>query len=218
MPAEPARPRAIIVTGTDTGIGKTVFSAMLTKALDGVYFKPVQAGLEDETDTQAVRRMTQLDSGHFAPEIYKLNTPASPHRAAELDGIEIDPEKLTPPAPARPLIVEGAGGLMVPVTRNLLQIDLFARWQCPLVLCARTSLGTINHTLLSLEALKARAMTLLGVAFIGDGNDDTERVIIEISGARRLGRLPWLDRLDAASLTDAFDAHFTRRDFIVDEA
>lgn len=205
--------RALVVTGTDTGLGKTVVSAMLTLVLDGIYHKPVQAGLEEETDTEAVRRMASLPADRVVPEVWRLTTPCSPHRAAELDGVAIDPDALHLPQVDRPLIVEGAGGLLVPLTRQVLYADVFARWGAPVVLCARTALGTINHTLLSVEAMRARGIPLLGIAFVGDEIADTERTIIDVTGARRLGRLPFLDPPDRRSLADAFAAHFQLADF-----
>jgi len=206
--------RPIVVTGTDTGIGKTVFAAALAGALDGCYWKPVQSGLEEETDSEAVARLSGLPRDRILPERYRLKTPASPHLAAELDGIAIDPASLVPPRLARPLVVEGAGGLMVPLTRDLLTIDLFARWRAPLVLCARTSLGTINHTLLSIEAIRARGIPLVGVAFLGDENADSERTIAAFGRTRRLGRLPRLADLGAPALKAAFAAHFAVDDFL----
>lgn len=161
----------IVVTGTDTGIGKTVFSAALVAALNGAYWKPVQAGLSGPTDSETVRRLAAADRDYILPEAYRLKTPASPHLAAERDGVELDIARLLQiPAPPRdaPLVIEGAGGLMVPLRRDYLQLDLYARWQRPVVLVASTRLGTINHALLSIEALKRRDIPLLGVAFIGD--------------------------------------------------
>src|ERR1700733_6055583 len=118
----------IIVTGTDTGIGKSIFAAGLTRLLDGVYFKPIQAGLEGETDTKVVQRLSGLPALRMLPEIWRLATPASPHFAAERDGVVIDPKRLILPMLDRPLIIEGAGGLMVPLTREVLYIDVFAAW------------------------------------------------------------------------------------------
>ncbi|MFT4277286.1 MAG: dethiobiotin synthase [Rhodopseudomonas sp.] len=203
----------IVVTGTDTGIGKTVFAAALAGALDATYWKPVQSGLEDETDSGAVQRLSGLPAERILPERYRLKTPASPHLAAAIDGIEIDVAALDLPDVARPLVVEGAGGLMVPLTREVTYIDVFARWRAPLVLCARTSLGTINHTLLSIEAIRARDIPLLGVAFLGEENAESEQIITELGRTRRLGRLPWLATLDAAALRAAFAAAFDPRDF-----
>ena len=203
-----------VVAGTDTDVGKTVFAAALVAALDGCYWKPVQAGLQGETDREIVRRLSGVPEQRLLPEAYRLGMPASPHLAAERDGIEIDVERLALPHTERPLVVEPAGGLMVPLTRRFLQIDLLARWGIPVILCAATRLGTINHSLLSIEALKRRAIPLVGIAFIGEEQADTERTIAETGAVRRLGRLPHLDPLDAASLRRAFDRNFRPADFL----
>ena len=208
--------KPLIVTGTDTGIGKTVVSAMLTLALDGIYWKPIQAGTADGTDRKRVAAMTGLPEKRFHPERHVLREPLSPHRAAELDGVEIRAETLDLPADIpsdRRLIIEGAGGVLVPINRQMLQAELFVRWQAPAVLCARTRLGTINHTLLSLEALKRRGIDVLGIVFVGDSMPDSERTIVEFGGVRSLGRLPILPVLDVNALQAAFAASFDRRDF-----
>ncbi|MBK8211146.1 MAG: ATP-dependent dethiobiotin synthetase BioD [Rhodospirillales bacterium] len=208
---------ALVVTGTDTGIGKTVVAAMLTLALDAVYWKPVQSGTADGSDTATVAALTGLGPESFVLERYVLTEPLSPHHSAELDGIEIDPHALTLPAAAadgRLLIVEGAGGLMVPITRRTLYIDVFQRWGVPVVLVARTALGTINHSLLSIEALRRRDVPILGIVFVGDSIPDTERTICEYADVTRLGRLPRLPELNAAALQAAFSAHFHAEDFI----
>lgn len=197
-----------VITGTDTGIGKTVFSAALAGALGLPYWKPIQSGLEEETDSEAVARLAGVP---VLPEAYRLITPASPHLAAEIDGTTIDPDTLAPPE--GPLIVEGAGGALVPVTRTLLYADLFARWQIPVIVCARTSLGTINHSLLTIEALKSRGVPIHGLAFLGEAMPDSEAIVPEMSGVRRLGRLPLLDPLTPETLATAFAAHFDPTDF-----
>jgi len=205
--------KAYIVTGTDTGIGKTTVAAMLVLALDAVYWKPIQSGTEEGTDRQRVQALTQLPDDRLLPERYVLSQPLSPHRAAELDGIEIKAEALVLPAFDRTLVIEGAGGLMVPVTRNKLQIDVFADWSLPIILCARTALGTINNTLLSIEALRGRHMRLHGLIFVGDDNPDNMRTIADFSGARILGHVPRLDRIGRAALLDVFARGFRREDF-----
>lgn len=206
----------IVVTGTDTGIGKTVFSAALAGALDGFYWKPVQAGLDEETDLEAVLRLSGLSRERLLREVYRLKTPASPHLAAKIDGVTIDADALTLPDVDRPLVVEGAGGLMVPLTERHMYIDVMARWRVPVVLCARTTLGTINHSLLSIEALRSRNIPLLGVAFIGDENVESERIICAMGGVRRLGRLPRLAQLTGETLRSAFASHFDVGDFLKD--
>jgi dethiobiotin synthetase len=203
----------IVVTGTDTDVGKTVFAAGLTRLLEGVYWKPVQAGLDGETDTETVRRLSGLDQGHFLAETWRLEQAASPHLAAEREGIELDSESLSVPVLDRPLIIEGAGGLMVPLNRRELYIDVFARWRVPVVLCARTRLGTLNHTLLSLEALARRSIPVLGIALIGDAHVDNERTLAAIGGVPILGRLPLPDPLTPESLRSAFGSAFQRKLF-----
>jgi len=205
----------IVVTGTDTDIGKTVFAAALTGALGARYWKPVQAGLNPygSGDAQTVARLSGVPSDHVMPEVHRLATPCSPHRAAEIDGLTIDPDLLTPPPCDEPLIIEGAGGVLVPLTRTYTYADLFARWGYPVVLVARTELGTINHSLLSLEALRARAVPVLGIAFVGDPHPDSEATIAAMGQVKRLGRLPRLARLDAQSLAIAFAANFRLSDF-----
>jgi dethiobiotin synthetase len=204
----------IIITGTDTGVGKTVFAAALAGALGAIYWKPIQAGLLEETDREAVLRLSGLSEERLLPEAYRLKTPASPHLAAEIDGITIDPEALVLPDTDGPLVVEGAGGLLVPLTRTVAYIDVIARWHAPVVLCARTTLGTINHSLLSIEALRARGIALLGVVFIGDENAESERIIVEMGHAQRLGRLPQLAPLTGGVLRAAFARHFNIGDFL----
>jgi dethiobiotin synthetase len=203
---------AFVVTGTDTGIGKTVFAAALAGALGAHYWKPVQAGLEDGADADHVARLSGLPADHVRPEAWRLSSPLSPHRAAEIDGVAIDPHTLELP-PQRPLVIEGAGGVLVPLTRQVTYADVFARWGLPVVVVARTTLGTINHSLLTFEALRARGVTIHGVAFVGDANPDNEATIAAMGGIRRLGRLPLLAVLNRASLAAAFAASFSASDF-----
>lgn len=200
--------KSFVVTGTDTGIGKTIFTAALAGALGISYWKPIQSGLDDETDSEAISRLCSV---HIHPEAYRLKTPASPHLSAEIDQITIDPARLTPPT--GDVVIEGAGGVLVPVTRQILYADLFAQWQIPTILVARTTLGTINHSLLSIEALRTRGVPIHGIAFVGPDNRDSEDTICAISGVRRLGRLPRLKTITRATLTEAFLDHFKLSDF-----
>lgn len=199
--------RTIVVTGTDTDVGKTVFAAGLAAALGASYWKPVQAGLDGGGDSATVTTLG-VPLARVLPEAYRLATPCSPHRAAEIDGVAIDLARLTPPALPGLLVVEGAGGALVPITPDTLFADLFARWGYPVVIVARTGLGTINHSLLSIEALRGRGVPILGVAFTGEPVEDSEATIARIGGVRRLGRLPRLDPLNAATLAAAFAAGF----------
>ena len=206
-----------IITGTDTDVGKTVFAAGLMQAMVAAgrevsYWKPVQSGLET-IDTRTVQRLSGLDEAHFLPETHLLTEPLSPHRAAEIDGVKIDVGELNLPDVSGGLIVEGAGGLMVPLTRKKLFINKMKKWGLPVILCARTGLGTINHTLLSLEALWARDIPVHGIAFIGDENVDNMRTIEEISGERVLGHLPIVDDLTSENLAEAFAGGFDVSEF-----
>lgn len=202
LPALPDFPAgAFILTGTDTGIGKTVAAALLTLGLEGCYYKPVQSGTEEETDRQAVRRMTGLGDDRILAEGLTLARPLSPHYSAELEGVEIDPARLTPPpCPSRPLIIEGAGGLMVPLRRDLLLIDLFAAWKLPVVLVARTGLGTINHSLLSLEALRTRGLDVAGMVFSGEAHPDNPATVCALGEVPCLGYIPLLPEITPDSL------------------
>jgi dethiobiotin synthetase len=198
----------LVITGTDTGIGKTVFSAAVTDALGACYWKPIQSGLEEETDSETVLRLGRIPPHRIHPEAWRLKTPVSPHLSAEIDAVTLDPYALEPPDTNSPLIIEGAGGLLVPLTRHETFADVFARWQIPVVLCSRTGLGTINHTLLSLEAMRKRLIPVLGIAFIGDAQPDTQRIIAELGEVRVLGRLPRLEPLTPDTLRRGFRKHF----------
>ena len=204
---------AIVVTATGTDIGKTVFAAALTAALDGCYWKPVQAGLDDGSDLERVGRYSGLPAERLLPEAYRLTTPCSPHRAAEIDGVTIDIDALEPPLCDRPLVIEGAGGVLVPFTRQTTFADVMARWQLPVVLVAATSLGTISHSLAAIEALRGRRVDIRGIAFVGDAVEDSEATIAAMGGVRRLGRLPMLDPLEPDALAAAFAANFDPADF-----
>lgn len=194
---------ALIVAGTDTGIGKTLFSAGLTAALGAAYWKPVQSGLEDETDSEVVARLSGVTP---LPETYRLQLPASPHLSAEAEGVEIDPDTLTLPEVDGPLVVEGAGGLMVPLNRRTYYLDLIARWKAPVILVARTQLGTINHTTLSLMALRDAGCPVVGVAFSGEAEPLVEETIAQMSDVPHLGRLDPIPEVTPESLAKAFEA------------
>lgn len=206
-------PPRIIVTGTDTDIGKTVFSAGLVGLIGADYWKPVQAGLDGETDSEAVVRLGNIGGHRILPEAYRLRAPRSPHQAAALDGVSIDADALVAPSTPNPMVIEGAGGVLVPLNGSATFVDVFARWGYPVVLCARTALGTINHTLLSLEALRHRAVPVLGVGLIGDPEPETERTIAEMGRVRILGRLPRIEPLTATELRRSFAKAFRAADF-----
>lgn len=205
--------RAFVIVGTDTNVGKTVFAAALADALGAHYWKPVQSGLEDETDSQTVVRLAGLTPDRILPEVWSLPLPASPHIAARAAGVEIDVAKLTPPQDVSPLVIETAGGVMVPLTDHFLSIDLLARWRLPVIVVARTALGAINHSLLTLEALRRRDIVVQGVAFVGDEDAPAQQTIVAMGRVRQLGRLPRLDPLNRETLRAAFAANFSAQDF-----
>ncbi|MFM8858500.1 MAG: dethiobiotin synthase [Methylocystis sp.] len=202
-----------IIVGTDTNVGKTVFSAALVGALGCAYWKPVQAGLEGETDSQIVARLSGVSPNLIMPEAYRLHQPVSPHLAACADGIEIDVKNLRPPSEITNTIIELAGGVMVPWTDRALSIDIIAQWRLPVILVARTALGTINHSLLTLEALKSRNILIHGVAFVGTEATGAQHAVASFGKIRVLGRLPWLNMLTRESLQAAFLEHFNQKDF-----
>jgi dethiobiotin synthetase len=173
----------------------------------------VQAGLDDGSDLDRVGRLSGLSDDRLLPEAYRLTTPCSPHRAAEIDGVTIDIDALEPPHCDRPLVIEGAGGVLVPFTRQATVADLIARWQLPTVLVAATSLGTISHSLTAIEALRVRGVDIRGVAFVGDAVEDSEATIAAMGGVKRLGRLPIVAPLEPAALAAAFAANFDLADF-----
>ncbi|MSR22462.1 MAG: dethiobiotin synthase [Gemmatimonadetes bacterium] len=202
-------PSRIFVTGTDTGVGKTVVSAALMLGLEALYWKPVQAGTKEPTDTEQVRSWTGLPSHRFLPEVYRLREPTSPHAAAELEGVEIDPARIlrsAPPAGGAPIVIEGAGGLMVPLNAQSLLIDVVVGMAVPTVLVARTTLGTLNHTLLSLSEMRRREIPILGVILNGDAHESNRRAIEHYGNTQVLGRIPRLDPIDRQGLLRAFGA------------
>lgn len=214
------RPARLVVCGTDTDVGKTVVSALLVQGLGAHYWKPVQSGLEGEgleggSDSGRVRALLDLPPERILPEVYRLQAPASPHWAAELEGRQLDPARLELPAAVPipgsgpgeepgegPLVVETAGGLLVPLTRDWLQIEQLRRWGLPVLLVARSGLGTLNHTLLSLEALRHRRIPVLGLVLNGAPHPDNPRTLAALGGVPVLAELPPLAPLSAAVLAE----------------
>ena len=206
--------RAFVIAGTDTNVGKTVFAAALADALGAHYWKPVQAGLAPETDSQTVARLGGLAPAQILPEAWRLPLPASPHIAARSAGVEIDVAGLQPPQGVADLIIETAGGVMVPLTEQFLTIDLLARWRLPVIVVSRTTLGAINHSLLTLDALRRRDIPVHGLACVGDEDAAAQQTIASMGGVRFLGRLPRLDPLNRETLRAAFAANFSLQDFM----
>ena len=195
----------LVVCGTDTDVGKTVVSALLVQGLQATYWKPVQSGLEGGGDRQRVIDLLQLPEHRWIPETYAFKAPVSPHWAAELDNKVIEPGRLhLPPIGDTPLVVETAGGLHVPLTRTWRQIDQLQQWNLPVVLVCRSGLGTLNHTLLSLEALASRGIPVLGLILNGPLHADNPRTLEDFGRVPVLAELPPLHPLNTETLSSAW--------------
>ena len=201
--------KSIIISGTDTGIGKTLLSAMLMAALPEYYYwKPIQSGTIDGTDSETVRQLSQCRDEHIIPEAYIFSQPLSPHAAAAVDGIAIEKERLRLPQ-VKPLVIEGAGGLLVPLTKELLFIDVFKSWGLPVLLACRSALGTINHTLLSLEALRSRDIPILGCVLIGEINASNVQAIEYYGKVKVIGNIPPIDSFTSSNLRMVYEKHLS---------
>jgi len=195
----------LVICGTDTDVGKTVVSALMVQGLDAKYWKPVQCGLEGGGDRDRVQQLLGLPSERILPEAYRFSQPVSPHWAAERSGVTIEVDSLTVPSQEGLVVVETAGGVMVPLTRDWLQIDQLGRWGWPVLLVARSGLGTLNHTLLTLEALRRRSIPVLGLVLNGPRDDNNPKTLEELGGVCVLGTLPTLKPLDRAALQEQWD-------------
>ncbi|MBB2168647.1 dethiobiotin synthase [Gluconacetobacter aggeris] len=197
--------RGVFVTGTDTGVGKTLVSACLVHAWAAEYWKPFQTGIaEDIADSVTVAALAGLEPARIHPPASVLSAPLSPFDAAERENIVLDTAGLRLPEPgsAQPLVVEGAGGVMVPVAPDCMMIDLIARFALPVVLVARSQLGTINHTLLTLQALRQRGIAIAGVVLNGPPSPEARRAVSLFGGARVLAEFPHLDRIGPAQIEE----------------
>jgi dethiobiotin synthetase len=198
------------ITGTDTGVGKTVLSALLCAALNAFYWKPIQTGTEVDSDSRTVKSLAELTDERLLPEAYQFAPAVSPHLAARQSGERIDLAKIKSPAGNAPLIVEGAGGVFVPVNERELMVDLMRQLGLPVLLAARSSLGTINHTTLSLAALRNAGVDVAGVVIIGAPNAENRAAIEEYGKVKVVGEIPWLADLNRAVLLEIFEARFDR--------
>ena len=189
-------PKRIFVAGTGTGVGKTIVSAILTEALHADYWKPVQCGNLEETDTHIVQSLVSNHVSKFYKESYLLKTASSPHYAAQVENAEISPDRLHIPLSEIRLLIEAAGGLMVPLSRDYLVIDLIKHLEASVILVSKNYLGSINHTLLSIEALKQRGIDVLGVVFNGQNCFDNEEIIQHFTQTTLLGEIDIAQNLD----------------------
>jgi dethiobiotin synthetase len=203
------------VTGTDTNVGKTVLSALLVAALEAVYWKPVQTGAREGTDRESVRVWAEPTEDRLPLERYWFDSPVSPHLASREGGIRIALDAFElPEAPAgRKWVVEGAGGVLVPLNECDLMRDLMKRIGFPVIIAARTSLGTINHTLLTLAALREARLPICGVALIGEKNIENLRAIEQYGSVRVIGHIPILKSINRAALLDVYESNFDHQAF-----
>ncbi len=194
------------ITGIGTEVGKTIAAAIVTEALEADYWKPIQAGDLDASDTHKVQNLVSNEKTVFHPNSFALNTPMSPHAAADIDGVKISSKDIKEPKTENDLVIEGAGGLLVPISHSETIADL-VKPDYKVILVSRHYLGSINHTLLTIEALKARGLTCFGIIFNGEEHKSTEEVILEMSGVKFLGRIdnePYFDRAVVREYAEAF--------------
>ena len=198
----------LFVTGTDTNVGKTLLSALLVAALKRKYWKPIQTGSCEGTDRETV---IKLAGGEAYQESYIFDPPVSPHIAAKEQGVTIELQKIRRPASSDPIIIEGAGGVFVPINDQEFMLDLMRHLGSPIILAARTALGTINHTLLSVFAIRQAKLPLLGVVMIGKENAENRAAIEKYGRVPVIGSIPWLDTIDRRILVETFNQNFDRK-------
>ncbi len=195
--------RPLFITGIGTGIGKTIVSAILVEKLKADYWKPIQSGDLDNSDTLLVQSLVSNPISKFHAEAYRLTQPFSPHKSAALDGIEIDPAKIIIPKTDNQLIIEGAGGLMVPLNDRFLMIDLIKQLDAEVILVSQNYLGSINHTLLSIDALRSRNILTKGIIFNGDSDDYSETVIKSVTLINQLAHITTLNLINKDTILAA---------------
>jgi len=196
----------LFVTGIGTDVGKTIAAAIITEALQADYWKPIQAGDIDNSDSHKVEKYLSNIQSKIHQNSYLLQTPASPHLAAQLDGIVIDLKKIKEPKTTNHLVIEGAGGILVPLNDTENIADLIQP-DYKVIVVSRHYLGSINHTLLTIEAIKNRKITIAGIIFNGDENQATESIILSKTGIKMIGRIndePYFDANVVAEYADAF--------------
>jgi dethiobiotin synthetase len=208
-------PQRFFITGTDTGVGKTVASALLCAAIEAIYWKPIQTGSREGTDRGTVMRIAQLSRKRTLPEAYRFAPPVSPHLAARRAGVRIELRKIQMPplATHENLVVEGAGGVLVPINDAQFMTHLMAHLGLPVLLVTRTTLGTINHTLLSLAALRSASLDIRGVILAGKHNRENRKAIEHYGSVQVVGLIPPLARVNRNALLQAFQKNFDRSAF-----
>jgi dethiobiotin synthetase len=198
----------LFVTGTDTAVGKTLLSALLVAALNRRYWKPIQTGACEGTDREAVIHWAEVTADRTCAETYIFDPPVSPHLAAEQKGTAIDVRGIRRPASPDSLIIEGAGGVLVPVNDRAFMLDLMAALGAPVVVAARTALGTINHALLTIAAIRNAKLQLRGVVMIGKEQPDNRRAVERYGNVPVIGLIPWLEVINRQTLLTVFEQHF----------
>ncbi|WP_010227555.1 dethiobiotin synthase [Gillisia marina] len=194
------------ITGIGTDVGKSIASAIITESLKADYWKPIQAGDLENSDSKKVENLISNEESFFYPEAIKLNTPMSPHAAAEIDGVKLNSKQIKRPETSKDLVIEGAGGLLVPMNLKETIADLILPTD-KIILVSRHYLGSINHTLLTIEVLKNKGFEVAGIIFNGDENESTEKVILEMTGVKFIGRIdnePYFDRNVIKEYADIF--------------
>lgn len=204
------QPKKFFVSGISTEVGKTLCSAILVKALDADYWKPVQSGDLHQTDSMKVAAWNGLSLPHprFHPETHRLTEPMSPHASAAIDGVHIKRSDFQIPTTDKTLIVEGAGGLMVPLNEEDTLLDLMRDLQIPVILVSRNYLGSINHTLLSIAQLRQAGIPIAGIVFNGPSTPSTESVILKMTKVPLLFHIPELSELSLPAIEEL--AHFIK--------
>lgn len=207
-------PKTFFVSGTDTDIGKTFVSAILTAGLKAHYWKPIQSGSLEGTDTNFIKSVTKLPAAHFHEELVSLKAPLSPHEAAEEEFIKIKENELVIPDNLKSLdahvIIEGAGGLMVPINWDFMIIDLIKKWEIPVVLVIRSALGTLNHTLLSLEALKSRGISVFGLIMNGPINQGNFKSLSRLTNVPILAQIPKIEQAHELDFEALYNQYFLK--------
>lgn len=195
--------KPIFITGIGTDVGKTIISAILTEKMRADYWKPIQCGGLAFTDSMQVASLLTNKDSLIHPEAYVLEGPYSPHKAAALENIVIDIEKIALPKTNKQLLIEGAGGLMVPLNDKSLIIDLIKKFNAEVILVSKNYLGSINHTLLSIEVLKFHQIALKGIIYSGESEPSTEDIIEKQAGVTCLGRVPYISSINPESIKEA---------------
>ena len=203
----------LFITGTDTGVGKTLLSALLVAALKRKYWKPIQTGASQGTDRDTVIRLAKIAADDACRETYVFDPPLSPHLAAKQHGTIIELEEIRRPGATDPIVIEGAGGVFVPINDRAFMLDLMRHLGAPAVIAARTALGTINHTLLTVFAIRQAKLPLRGVVMIGEDNNENRLAIERYGDVPVIGSIPRLDIIDREKLRSVFDERFDKTAF-----